>query len=289
MKLTVDPAKCTLCEACVPTCPTDMVRRKADRIKIGRVACIECGHCIAICPEAAISDEGAGELAPASGVELPWPALEALVQRRRTARGFLPESLPRELLEELLEELLDLARWTPTAANCQPQEYIVLTSPEARDGLRLRVEDYYRRLAEALADREHREERVRALGLTPEHGLHPHVLAAVPSFVKAVEAGRDRLFFGAPAVVVVHAARAEVMPEAACSFAAMLLVLAAEARGVGSCITGYASDALRMLPDARLWLGVPDANDVHSVVALGRPSERFLRVPERRPVRATWR
>lgn len=285
MKLSVDPARCTLCEACIPTCPTEMVRRKADHIKIGRVACIECGHCVAICPEAAIVDEEAARLPTVDRSEVPFAALAALVRRRRTARGFLPEPLPHGLLEELL----DLARWTPTAANCQPQEYVVLTTPEARDGLRVRVEDYYRRLAEALADREHREERIAALGLTPEHGLHPHVLAAVPSFVKAVDAGRDRLFFGAPAVVVVHAARGEVMPDAACSYAAMLLVLAAEARGVGSCITGYASDALRMLPEAREWLGIPDVNDVHCAVALGWPTERFVRVPERRPARVIWR
>ncbi len=285
MKLSVDPAQCTLCEACIATCPTEMVRRKADRIKIGRVACIECGHCIAVCPVGAISDEDARPLPPVAGPQVPFGALRSLVEGRRTVRDFRPDPVE----PALLEELLDLARWTPTAANCQPQEYVVLTSPEARTELRGRIEAHYREFAEILADREHREERVRALGLTPAEALHPHVLAAVPAFVKAVDAGRDRLFFGATAVVVIHAARGEVMPEAACSYAAMLLALAAETRGLGSCITGYASDALRALPETSAWLGIPEGNEVHAVVALGHPAERFLRIPGRKPVRALWR
>ena len=41
MKLSINAGKCTLCGACIATCPSDMVRRKEDRIKIGRVARIE--------------------------------------------------------------------------------------------------------------------------------------------------------------------------------------------------------------------------------------------------------
>lgn len=283
MKLTVDAARCNLCGACVTTCPTDMVRAKPDRIKIGHVACIECGHCMAICPRGAIVDEEGSELRPfQTGASA--AALDALIRSRRTTRRFHSEPVDAKLLEELI----DVARYAPSAANCQAQQYVVVNTPDALRHLRERIETYYRTFAAALADRQARDARLARLGLDVEAATHPHVLAAVPAFVKAVDAGRDRLFFDAPAVVVIHADPREVMPEAACAFAVFSIVLMAEAHGLGTCITGYASDALRMLPDVRHWLGVPEAHVVHYVVALGHPAEQYHGIPPRKTASVRW-
>ncbi len=283
MRLSVDAAKCTLCGACLATCPSDMVRRRDDTIRIGRVACVECGHCLAVCPTGAITAEE-GVAWEALGGALPTPdSLKRLIRQRRTVRCYQPEPVPTPLIEDLL----DAARWAPTAANAQPQEYVVVADPPVRDELRQRIEGHYRAFAEALADRQDRSARLAALGLDPEAAGHPHVLAAVPAFVKSVDAGRDRLFFDAPVVLVVHADREAVMPEAACAFATLSLVLMAEAHGLGTCLTGFASDALRTRPEIREWLGIPTANQVHYVVVLGWPAEEFVRVPERKPASFT--
>ncbi len=286
MKLTVNPDLCTLCGACLLTCPADMVREKDGRIKIGRVMCIDCGHCVALCPEGAISVEAdaPGDFAPAPS-EGPTPqALRALVLHRRTVRQYQPQLVPRELLEQML----DTARWTPTAANCQCQAFTVITDPTRRDALAARVTDFYRRYAEALADREHTAERLAGLGLDPAFGMHPHMQAAVPAFVKNVDAGRDRLFFGAPAVIVVHADVDEVLPESACAFATMILTLMAESLGLGTCITAYASEALRALPELRAELGLPESHQVHFVLTVGYPAEDFRLIPPRRPAQVEW-
>jgi nitroreductase/NAD-dependent dihydropyrimidine dehydrogenase PreA subunit len=285
MKLSVDADKCTLCGACVATCPSDMVRRREDRIRIGRVACIACGHCLVVCPEGAIVDEDAAREEADGGV-LPSPeVLKRLTRKRRTVRRYQPDPVPREVIEDCL----DAARWAPTAANCQAQEYVVVASPDAREELRRRIEAHYRAFAEALADREDRDARLTALGINPEAARHPHVLAAVPAFVKGVEAGRDRLFFEAPVVVVIHAAQDEVMPEAACAFATLTITLMAEAHGLGTCIAGFAADALRTRADIREWLGIPAGNQVHYVIVMGWPGEAFGSVPGRRPVRSERR
>ncbi len=262
-----------------------MVRRREDRVRIGHVACIECGHCLAICPTGAIVAEGQVALDPIDG-DLPPPAsLKRLIRTRRTVRCYRPDPVPAPLIEDLL----DAARWAPTAANGQPQEYVVVTTSGARDELRQRIEGYYRAFSEALADRENRAARLAALGLDPQAAAHPHVLAAVPAFVKSVDSGRDRLFFEAPIIIIVHAAEDQVMPEAACAFATLSLVLMAEAHGLGTCLTGFASDALRTRAEIREWLGIPPGNQVHYVVALGWPAEEFVRVPERKPARVEWR
>lgn len=264
-----------------------MVREKRGAIKISWVACIGCGHCQAICPEGAISlTEGdyPGAFSPLPDQVASPEALLGLLRRRRTIRRYRPDAVPREMLERLLQA----AQYVPTGANCQCQEFTVLTGAQAINDLRQGVMDYYRAYAEALADREH-PERLEAFGGTGIGAMHAHILAAVPSFVKNTDAGRDRLFFDAPAVILVHARRDEVLPEAACSFATLAIVLMAETLGLGTCITAYASLALQALPELRARAGVPAENDIHHVVVVGYPAESYRAVPPRRPVRATWR
>lgn len=285
MRLSVNPSLCNLCGVCLAACPADMIREKEGRIKIGRVMCIDCGHCVSLCPEGAIVVEEEGvDFSVPEGPPLTPEALRALIVRRRTVRRYQSRLVPRELLAQML----DAARWTPTAANCQCQAYTVITDPDRRDALAARVAEFYRAYAEILADKEHAAERLAALGLDPAFGMHPHMQAAVPAFVKHVNAGRDRLFFGAPAVILVHADVNEVLPETACAFATMLLVLMAESLGLGSCITAYASEALRALPPLRAALGLPDSHQVHYVLTVGYPAEDYRLIPPRRPAQVNW-
>jgi nitroreductase len=125
------------------------------------------------------------------------------------------------------------------------------------------------------------------IGVSAGFDMHPHMLAAVPAFVKNMDSGRDRLFFSAPAVILVHADRGEVLPEAACHFATFALVMMAEAHGLGTCITAYASEALQALPELRQRLGIPEGHAVYDVVVTGYPAERFGLIPPR-GAEVTW-
>lgn len=278
MRFDVDHDKCILCHSCITTCPTGMVRDKRGAIKISWVACIDCGHCMAVCPTGAISvTEPEDAQFPPVPEQVASPAqFSGLLQRRRTVRAFLPDALAPETLAELIEA----ARWVPTAANCQCQEFLVLTDEAAKSQLRDAVVDYYRELAAALAAGEQTAELQSGDG-----AMHEHILAAVPAFVKGVDTGADRLFFDAPAVILVHARRDEVLPEAACGFSTLAISLMAEAMGLGTCITAYASLALQALPELRAAVGVPDDNEVHYAIAVGHPAEEFQLVAHRRPLR----
>ncbi|MEN6641131.1 MAG: nitroreductase family protein [Armatimonadia bacterium] len=286
MRFNVDEAKCTLCGACLKTCPTDMVREKRGAIKISYVACIGCGHCMALCPSGAVSldqIEYEGEFAARPALTATPEQLLDVFKARRTVRQYLPEPVSREELELLLEA----ARYVPTGANAQPQEFLVITDETAKAGLRDEIMEYYRAYAAALADREH-PQHLAEFGGTGTGEMHEHILAAVPSFVKNVDAGRDRLFFEAPAVIVIHAPRNEVLPESACAFACFAITLMAETMGLGTCITGYASLALQALPELARETGVPEGNEVYYVVVVGRPAEDWQMVPPRKPANVRY-
>jgi nitroreductase len=54
--------------------------------------------------------------------------LEA-IRTRRSIRKYKKDSIP----QEKIEEILDAGRWTPSANNSQPWEFITLTDPKVRE------------------------------------------------------------------------------------------------------------------------------------------------------------
>ena len=51
----IDKEKCTGCEACISTCPTEAITKEGDKCKIDPETCVDCGACASVCPVEAIS------------------------------------------------------------------------------------------------------------------------------------------------------------------------------------------------------------------------------------------
>lgn len=62
---------------------------------------------------------------------LPAASLDQLFRKARTYNAFEPE----RIAEALIHEVYELAKWGPTASNCNPGRFVFLTSPEARQRL----------------------------------------------------------------------------------------------------------------------------------------------------------
>ncbi len=57
MPAKVDDEKCTACEACVESCPSEAIVMAADKAAIEADKCVDCGVCVDECPVEAISME----------------------------------------------------------------------------------------------------------------------------------------------------------------------------------------------------------------------------------------
>ena len=49
-----------------------------------------------------------------------------LMKTRRSMRRFKPDPIP----DEYIEKMLEAARWSPSGANAQPWEFIIIKEPE---------------------------------------------------------------------------------------------------------------------------------------------------------------
>lgn len=67
-----------------------------------------------------MTERTASALAPA--------ALDQLFRTARTYNAFAPDQIAAALVREIYE----LAKWGPTASNCNPARFVFLTTPEAR-------------------------------------------------------------------------------------------------------------------------------------------------------------
>ncbi|MCR9085141.1 MAG: 4Fe-4S binding protein [Rhodobacteraceae bacterium] len=67
-RIDIDPAKCTLCMACVSACPTGAMMDTPGEptLRFTEAACVQCGLCIGTCPETALGLHPQLNLAPSA-------------------------------------------------------------------------------------------------------------------------------------------------------------------------------------------------------------------------------
>jgi nitroreductase/NAD-dependent dihydropyrimidine dehydrogenase PreA subunit len=141
----VDEESCTSCGLCVDNCPFKCWELEEDghpKLREGYV-CFSCSNCMVACPTDAISiadtyhvKDGFWATEPYQlPVKMPlrprdkdgnldeWNAVERIVLERRSVRNFKDEPVP----DHLIRRVLEAGRFAPSAGNCQPWEFVVIT------------------------------------------------------------------------------------------------------------------------------------------------------------------
>ncbi len=220
--------------------------------------CVNCGHCVAICPGDAIAVNGmtaedCDEVDPAKAVSA--EQVEQLFRSRRSVRVYKDEPVERETLERLL----DMARWAPTARNKQPVHWLVLTDRDEIAELSRMVASWLREVGRYLP------------------------------IADAVDKGKDMVNRDAPCLLIAHAGPDALKPVEDCSIALTTIEAAAPAFGLGACWGGLFMAAAQNCEPLRDRLNLPEGHTVYGALMLGRPKFRFRRIPPREAVKVTWR
>jgi nitroreductase/NAD-dependent dihydropyrimidine dehydrogenase PreA subunit len=271
--LTVDRQKCKRDGICVETCPMGIIQLKSKEdlptlIPGGEALCIQCGHCVAVCPHGAM-DHGAIPLDQCPPIQkellLSEAQAEQFLRMRRSIRRYKKKSVPRELLARLIE----VARHAPTGHNSQPVEWLVVYDTQEVRRLAGLVIDWMRHLVAEKSP-------LAAM-------LHMDLV------IKSWEGGTERIFRDAPHVIVAHAPQAHRAAQSSCTIAMTYLELMTTALGLGGCWAGYftgASQIFQPLIDA---LALPAGNMVFGAMMVGYPKYRYYRMPLRKTPKIIWR
>jgi nitroreductase len=202
-----------------------------------------------------------------------------LMGSRRSCRNFTPRPVERDLLEDLVR----VGITAPSGSNCQPWSFTLLPDREAVLRLGGGVGDFFRK-TNRMARKGWLRSLLRLLGKAQLERYFQLHYAGVEKALTAWDSGeRDLLFHGATAAIVVAARNDASCPGEDALLATGHILLAAHAMGLGTCLIGFAIEAMRRDIGIVRSLGIPQPETPHAVIALGWPAETYQRVAWRRP------
>lgn len=184
-------------------------------------------------------------------------SFDQVIRTRRTTRAYRPDPVP----ESVLQELVEIATLAPSGMNVQPWRFSVITD---------------RALLRQLSDV------VKRTGLTkiPE-------LPETENFRAMLQNPEYDVFYGAPALIVIQGDRRSPIASLDCLLAAENLILAAHAKGLGTCFMGFVLLAKEEAEICRA-LAVAEGYDIVAPLIVGYSDAIPQTPPDRRPPEITW-
>jgi len=270
---TIDKAKCKGDGKCALVCPIQIITmdEKAgipQPIENAENLCINCGHCMAVCPMGALNltTMAALDCLPLKeGWRLNPQQVEFFFKGRRSIRNYKDQLVERQVIEKII----DIARYAPTGINRQPVQWEVVSGKENVHNL---TEAVIKWMEEMVAQKSPLAEMLR-----------------FPNIIKAHAKGTDPICRNAPHVILAYAVKDEPTGAQACTIALAYVELAALCFNLGACWAGYVSIAVNMSDEVRKVVGLSSRASCHGAMMLGYPKYNYSRIPLRNTPNIRWR
>ena len=263
------------CGQCVKTCMADVFSSDETIVKVMYPeACLECGHCIAICPQNAIAHESFPKELESTSSTLDATLLHQDLASFRSIRRFKKMEIPNNILMTLVEA----ASFAPTAHNQRDMVLDVYQGDKLFQMTELAIDEIKSTIR--LLERPFVGGLSRILG---RRAIYEEAKKFLPELKKTVDdwnKGRDRIFFNAPTVILLSLP-SRTFADADAYLAAANIRLQARALSLGSTLVGYFVRIASRSSDIRNFLGLEQGYSVKAVLALGYPKQDFKRIPPR--------
>ena len=287
----IDPEKCIGCGLCVKVCPSETISMQDDKAWVTGDRSLQCGHCMAVCPVDAVRvDEiDAQSLSFNSfNLENSWlpcgesdtARLVQLMASRRSCRNYSEQTVDRSVLEDLVK----IGTTAPSGTNSQNWTFTIFPDPTAVNEFGQRIGSFFKNL-NRMAEKRWMRKALKLIGKPALDNYYREYYPSVKDGLREWEfSGRDRLFHGATAVIVVATKPGGSCPVEDALLATQNILLAAHSMGLGTCLIGFAVEAIQNDSAMQQFLTIPAEETVCSVIAIGYPEEKYEGLTGRKKV-----
>ncbi|MBO5437674.1 MAG: nitroreductase family protein [Thermoguttaceae bacterium] len=288
-------SNCIHCSLCTEICPAHLfiwspegsAEHEPSDVPIvpHPEACIQCGHCVCLCPADAIEHSA---FPPEAKLPIPedplpsWENFHQLASTRRSVRKFQHAPVPRKQIAQILQT----AETAPTACNGRHVHWTAVSDPEIlhqirqetlsvlRKGLAL-LESPFGFLAAKLFPRS-------------SAGRNYDRIPMMRSLLKASET-QDLILYDAPALLAAHCSvKGSPFAQGDAQLALQNAALAAHALGLGSFYVGFVTWATQENPAIGKLLQLPKDHQLAGGLAVGIPAVQYRFAPVREFPEIRW-
>ena len=264
----VDKRKCIGCGRYVRVCSGGVLsldeHYKAQikpNVEFGWEGCWQCQHCLAICPQGAISifDRHPEDSLPTPDSAQAAPLLDALMTSRRSCRRYLDRDVPMQVIEEMLNVLQNI----PTGSNKRLVEYTLLDREQTWRFHKLVYTEMERQASEGIYPRT----------------FDAHYYGIMKDMENIVRP--DMLMCSAPYLLIPHAPTGVSCAVQDVNIACAWFELLCASRGLGCAMMTFPLVTLEKMPDLYRLLEIPDNHYASMMVGFGYPELPYPRGVQR--------
>lgn len=292
VNIQIDQKLCDGCGLCVTVCPSETI--SIDDNKKAQVTgdqSLTCGHCIGICPKDAITlktDEFDKMDFNTFSCEDKWmnhgkydtSELVRLMLSRRSCRNYKE----KEVEKEVLEDLIKIGTTAPSGSNCQEWTFTVFPTKKDVESFGDKIGDFFKKLNKMAGNTILRKS-MSLFGNKKLDFYYENYFETVKETIELYEnEGIDKLFHGATAVIMVGGLKDSSCPSEDALLATQNILLGAHAIGLGTCLIGFAVNAIANDAKLKTSLGVKSSERIYSVIALGYPKEKYQKLTVRKRI-----
>ena len=254
----VDENKCIHCGLCVKDCIAAVLEMdENNKPKVNAPQrCIQCQHCMAICPVGAISIFGKNpDESDKIYVQNPDMILN-LIKSRRSDRQYKNENLDAETMNKLK----DMLSWIPTGCNVHKLHFSFIDDVEVMNEFRNYTNN---RIITALEKKP-----IKA------------VVEKFSDYAKLFLKGEDIIFRGAPHFLVVSNKVDTPCPKEDAIIALSYFELYAQSLGVGTCWCGFGDTCMKLFPELCEYMKIPEGYKPQYSILFGPKAVSYARTTQ---------
>lgn len=254
MNFKINKEKCIRCGLCVKDCALDALALDENRNPYVQSEnnCIKCQHCLTICPVGAISVFGKN---PANSLPTKnsynSDTIIDVIRDRRSTRQFQQTNVDKEAFDKLK----DILNYVPTGGNQRALHFSMIDDIDVMNRVRNQI---YEKFYECCEKNETFRQNF-------------------ASFNPKTHNGEDKLFRGAPHIIVTSVAKNGLCKETDPTIALSYFEILANSLGIGTCWVHIVLWLLKQVPELQKIFSIPETHEVAGVIVFGKPAVKYSR------------